>query len=46
MDRHYSTLDRLIASVDEALRLSTGDAPAPQRSNPAGDISPAELDEE
>ena len=46
MERHYSTLDRLIASVDEALRLSTGDAPAPQRSNPAGDISPVELDEE
>jgi ubiquinone biosynthesis monooxygenase Coq7 len=46
MNRHYTTLDRLIASVDEALRISTGEAPAPQRSNPANDIDPIELDEE
>jgi ubiquinone biosynthesis monooxygenase Coq7 len=46
MERDYTTLDRLIASVDEALRISTGAAPAPQRLNPAGDIEAAVLDEE
>ena len=46
MERHYSRLDRLIASVDEALRISTGGAPVPQRENPAGDMAPPELDEE
>jgi len=44
--RHYTTLDRLIAAVDEALRISTGEAPAPQRENPAGDLANIELDEE
>ncbi|MDH3925635.1 MAG: 2-polyprenyl-3-methyl-6-methoxy-1,4-benzoquinone monooxygenase [Xanthomonadales bacterium] len=38
MERNYSKIDRLIASVDQALRISTGDAPAPFRENPAGDI--------
>ena len=46
MERDYTALDRLIASVDEALRISTGAAPAPQRLNPAGDIEAAVLDEE
>ena len=46
MERKYSRLDRLIASVDEALRISTGEAPTPDRENPAGDIPPAELDDE
>jgi ubiquinone biosynthesis monooxygenase Coq7 len=46
MERQYSRLDRLIASVDDALRISTGDAPNPQRSNPAGDLAAIELDEE
>jgi ubiquinone biosynthesis monooxygenase Coq7 len=45
-DRQYTTLDRLIASIDDALRLSTGAAPAPQRRNPAGDLAAAELDQE
>jgi len=45
MERQYTMLDRLISSVDEALRISTGAAPAPQRSNPAADIEAAELDE-
>jgi ubiquinone biosynthesis monooxygenase Coq7 len=45
-DRQYTTLDRLIASIDDALRLSTGAAPAPQRQNPAGDLAAAELDPE
>ena len=46
MERNYSKLDRFIASMDEALRISTGEAPSPQRANPAGDIPPASLDEE
>jgi ubiquinone biosynthesis monooxygenase Coq7 len=46
MERHYTALDRLIASIDDALRLATGDAPAPQRQNPAGDLAAAELDPE
>jgi ubiquinone biosynthesis monooxygenase Coq7 len=46
MERHYSRLDRIIASIDEALRISTGGAPTPQRSNPAGDMVAADLDEE
>ena len=46
MERQYTMLDRLIASVDEALRISTGAAPASQRGNPAADIEAAELDED
>ena len=46
MERHYTPLDRVIASIDEALRISTGGAPAPERPNPAGDLAAAELDEE
>jgi len=45
MERNYSKLDRIIASMDEALRISTGDAPSPKRENPAGDIPPAQLDD-
>jgi ubiquinone biosynthesis monooxygenase Coq7 len=46
MERHYSTLDRIISAVDEALRISTGEAPAPQRQNPAGNLGSVELDEQ
>jgi len=46
MDRNYTKLDRIIATMDEALRISTGEAPSPQRENPAGDIPPADLDNE
>ncbi|NNJ65900.1 MAG: 2-polyprenyl-3-methyl-6-methoxy-1,4-benzoquinone monooxygenase [Xanthomonadales bacterium] len=46
MERNYSAIDRLIASIDEALRISTGEAPHPFRPNPAGDLEAAELDEE
>lgn len=46
MERNYSRIDRLIASIDEALRISTGEAPAPFRENPAGDLAAAELSEE
>ena len=45
MDRKYSKIDRLISSIDEALRITTGEAPAPFRQNPAGDIAPVELDD-
>jgi ubiquinone biosynthesis monooxygenase Coq7 len=46
MERTYSAIDRIIASIDEALRISTGGAPAPQRPNPAGETTAAELDDE
>ncbi|MDH3789494.1 MAG: 2-polyprenyl-3-methyl-6-methoxy-1,4-benzoquinone monooxygenase [Xanthomonadales bacterium] len=46
MERNYSKIDRLIASVDQALRISTGDAPAPFRENPAGDIVAKELSDD
>ncbi len=46
MDRHYTKLDQIIASMDEALRISTGEAPAPGRENPSGDIPPVDLDDE
>jgi len=46
MDRNYTKLDRIIASMDEALRISTGDAPSASRENPAGDIPAADLDDE
>jgi ubiquinone biosynthesis monooxygenase Coq7 len=45
MDRNLSKLDRFISSIDEALRITTGEAPAPFRSNPAGDLASVELDE-
>lgn len=44
--RNFSPLDRLISTIDEALRLSTGSAPDGQRKNPAGDIPAAELNED
>ena len=46
MERNYSRVDRLIASIDEALRISTGEAPAPFRENPAGDLAATELSED
>jgi ubiquinone biosynthesis monooxygenase Coq7 len=46
MDRHYTKLDRVIAVIDEGLRISTGQAPSAFRANPAGDIAAAELDED
>lgn len=45
LDRHYSPLDRAINIMDQALRLSSGLAPAPARPSPAGDIADVELDE-
>ena len=43
MSRNYSRIDRVIASFDEALRMSTGGAPAPERASPAGDLPAAAL---
>ena len=45
MDRNFTRIDRIIASLDEALRISTGGAPSPQRPNPAGDLDATELDD-
>lgn len=45
-DRQFTPLDRLISALDEALRLSTGAAPAPGRPNPAGDTPATELDDD
>lgn len=45
MERHYSPLDLAIARIDEALRLSTGQAPEPSRPNPAGGTADADMDE-
>jgi len=42
--RQYSTLDRLIMLADQALRLSSGLAPEPDRPSPAGDLPEPELD--
>lgn len=46
MQRRYTAIDRMIASIDEALRISTGGAPAPRRTNPAGDLDAADLDDD
>lgn len=46
MQRRYTAIDRMIASIDEALRISTGGAPTPRRTNPAGDLDAADLDDD
>ena len=46
MERNYTPIDRIIAAIDEGLRVSTGEAPAPFRANPAGELETPELDEE
>ena len=38
-------MDRIIASLDEALRISSGGAPTAERENPAGDLPVADLDD-
>ena len=43
--RDFTPADRLLSAIDEALRLSTGTAPPPQRANPAGETPAAELDD-
>lgn len=42
--RHFTQMDRLLIRIDEALRLSTGMAPAPVQPNPALDLPDLELD--
>lgn len=44
MDRNYTKLDRIIVAMDVALRVSTGQPHLPGRDNPAGDLPPADLD--
>ena len=46
MERNYTPLDRIIAAIDEGLRVSTGEAPEPFRVNPAGDLEAAAMDDE
>ncbi len=43
--RVLTPIDRLIAALDEALRISTGSAPRPGRANPAEKFEAAPLDE-
>ncbi len=45
MSRHYSAMDRLIISFDDALRLTTGQAHEAKRENPAGSIPEVMMDE-
>jgi ubiquinone biosynthesis monooxygenase Coq7 len=45
MPRNYSAIDRLIISFDDALRLTTGQAHAAKRENPAGSIPEVVMDE-
>jgi ubiquinone biosynthesis monooxygenase Coq7 len=44
--RSYSRLDHLISSIDNALRMSTGETVTPSRPNPATDIPEIVMDEE
>ena len=46
LERRMTPLDRIIARLDEALRLSTGQRPAHARANPAADAEEREWDEE
>ncbi len=46
MPRHYSAMDRLIISFDDALRMATGQAHAAKRENPAGSTPEVVMDEE
>ena len=45
MSRSYTPIDRLIISIDDALRMVTGHAAAAQRENPAGSIPEVMMDE-
>ena len=46
VDREFSTVDKFISVIDEALRLSTGLAPDPARPSPSGSLPDSEMDEE
>ena len=45
MSRSYTTIDRLIISVDSALRMATGQAHAAKRENPASPVPEVVMDE-
>lgn len=45
MSRSYSPIDRLIISIDGALRMATGHAAEAQRDNPAAEIPEVMMDE-
>ena len=45
MERNFNPIDRLIASMDQGLRLSAGLGPEASRPNPAADIADSDLDE-
>ena len=45
MSRHFSAIDRLIISVDDALRMATDQAHAAKRENPAGSTPEVVMDE-
>ncbi len=42
--RQFTAMDRILIQIDEALRLSTGAAPAPAQPSPALDLPDLELD--
>jgi ubiquinone biosynthesis monooxygenase Coq7 len=46
VERHFSPIDRAINIMDQALRLSTGQAPEPARANPAGEVANSDMDED
>mgnify|MGYP001822975978 FL=1 len=46
MSRNYSPIDRLIISLDGALRMATGQAHEARRENPAGSTPEVMMDEE
>jgi len=44
--RDFTPIDRIIIGIDQALRLSAGESPAPQRPNPAGDLPDLQMQED
>ena len=46
MTRHYSRIDRLIMSFDDALRLRSGSAAEPSRPNPASEVPDVVMEED
>lgn len=46
MSRDYTPIDRLIISIDDALRVATGQAHEAQRDNPAASVPEVMMDEE
>lgn len=44
MERHLTPIDRLIGTLDQALRTASGERPVARRANPAGDLAAPDLD--